>query len=244
MNVIAKLCDEMGVSVIITTNSPSVIRRIPSENVILLVRDRGPSEVVRPPTTAQLATILGGGAAFRGAVLVEDQAAKDFVSAIFEEIMAEVLSRFEFTATGSREQISNVLAGMPRTGSWLTLVGAYDGDQRGQIVTTSLHWPIIFLPGAEDPDKLLKGVLDSTERICELLSEELRKPAADVMIALNRIAGTDYHDCVSELANSLNLSCGMVRRGLVRIWLQRAENRRAAQDFKDEFRAAVDRVHS
>ena len=90
MNVMAKLCDDMGVSAIITTNSPSVIQRVPLENVILLAREQGASEVVRRTTTAQLATILGGGAAFRGAVIVEDQAAKDFTSAMFDEIMPDL----------------------------------------------------------------------------------------------------------------------------------------------------------
>jgi predicted ATPase len=244
MNVIAKLCDDMGVSTIITTNSPSVIRRIPVENVTLLARDRRASEVVEHPTTAQLATILGGGAAFHGALIVEDQGAKDFASAIFEEIMPELLSRFEIAVAGSRTKTSDALIGMPKTGTWLTLVGGYDGDQRAQTDTKDFRWPAVFLPGAEDPDKLLKVTLSTTQQKSELLAADFHKPPADVMVALNHIEGIDYHDFVSEMANSLNLTGGIIRRGLVRIWLKTDQNRRQAELFIKEFRTAVDSAHS
>jgi predicted ATPase len=244
MNIVAKLCDDRGVSIIITTNSPSIIQRIPKENIVLLARDRGSAEIVKGPSATQVASILGGGAAFRGAMLVEDQAAKDFAHTIFEELHPDLLSRFDFAPAGSKDTISKLLEGMPKTGTWLTLVGVYDGDLRDEIDTADFNWPAVFLPGGDDPDKLLKSIIASTPNISDLLATELRKDAADVVVAINRIAGTDYHDIVSELSNSLNLPHAIIRRSLARIWLQRGDNREKAKVFMEELRMAIDHAHA
>lgn len=243
MNVIAKFCDELGISVIITTHSPTVIRHIPSANVILLARDHGPAEVVSHPTTGQLATILSGGVSFNGALLVEDRAAKEFVLPLFEEIMPDILERFEVAVAGSVSLITEVLRAMPKTGPWLTLVGGYDGDQRNTIDTADFLWPAVFLPGDRDPDSLLKSTLDSTQNITDLLANGLHRSTRDIVVALNHIAGFDYHDVVAGLVSSLHLGSDVIRRALVHIWLADNDNRGAAEAFVSEFCSAADTLH-
>jgi predicted ATPase len=240
MNVVAKFCDEKGIWVLTTTNSPTIIRRIPQAHLKLIARGNGPAAVVKNATNVDIALILGGGVAFRGALLVEDAGAKGFVLRILEEKASDLLRQLEVIVAGSESKVTDVLRVMPRTQSWLTLIGAYDGDMDGKIDGRDFNWPFKFLPGEVAPDQLLKELTERTANIVELLAMELHKPEDMVRLAINHAAGTDHHDYLAELAAALQIDVSMVHRSLVRIWLQNPVNSANVMTFIDEVRKEID----
>ncbi len=239
MNIIAKFCDEKGIWVIVTTHSPTVIRRIPVEHIRLLVRDNGPAEPIPAPTKLDVALLLGGGVAYRGVLLVEDEGAREFLIAILEEIDRELLRQLEIVPATSESHITGLLKTMPKTRSWLTLIGAYDGNMLGRIDGADFRWPFKFLPGNDDPDLVLTEVAASTQDVADLLASELQKTTEQVQVALNHVAGTDYHDYFGIFAGALNVETSFARRGFTRIWLKTPANLAAARAFTEGLRESL-----
>ena len=239
MNVIAKFCDEKGIWVILITHSPAIVRRIPKEHIKLLVRDAGPVTPVLAATKLDIALLLGGGVAYSGIILVEDEGAKQFLLAILEKLDSELLRQFEIVPAGSASIITALLKGMPQTRSWLTLIGAYDGGMQGDVEGAEFKWPFTFLPGGTDPEELLTNMIETTPNINEMLASELHTNVEQVQVALNHVAGNDYHDYLGNLATSLNIDVMVVRREGTRIWLRRAENLSAAKACVEAIRNAA-----
>ena len=129
---------------------------------------------------------------------------------------------------------------MPRTQSWLTLIGAYDGDMKGNIKGSNFNWPFKFLPGSVAPDRLLKDLTENTPNIAELLEAELHKPQDMVRLAINVAAGTDHHDYLAAIATALNIDAPIVHRSLVRVWLRDPVNFASASEFVEEVRKEID----
>ena len=106
MNVMAKFSDENGIWMIITTHSPTVIRRIPQEHLKLIVRENGPSSIPSETTNVQIAKLLGGGVAFRGVMLVEDGGAKAFLLNLLDELAPDLMPQFEVLVADSESGIT------------------------------------------------------------------------------------------------------------------------------------------
>ncbi len=239
MNIVAKLCDETGIWAIVTTHSPTVIRRIPPPHVKLLVKDEGPATVPAAATKLDVGMILGGGVALRGVILVEDEAAKDFLFGLLERLHPDMGRQFEILVAGSASAITDALGSMPATQGWLTLIGAYDGDMRKVVDKAAVRWPVAFLPGESDPAQLLKSLAIATPSISSSLSVELGVTEDLVKIALNHVAGVGHHDYLREFAHAINLSESHVRRGFVRLWLEDAGNLPGARQLIEDVRQAA-----
>jgi len=238
MNIIAKFSDEMGIWCLLATHSPTIIRRIPPQHVKLLARRHPTSMIVNNPKQVDIATILGGGVAFNTALLVEDEEARGFVLAVLEELDPDLLSQVEVVPTRSAAEIAAALRNMPMTREWFTLVGSYDGDQR-ECQRRETQWPIVFLPSPNAPGQALKILIDESADINEKLVTELHKTEATVALALDHVTGADHHDLVGELAGALNSTVPVVRKALVRIWLQQGSNTEEALAFIQQVREGI-----
>jgi predicted ATPase len=227
MNIVAKYCDEMGIWVIVTTHSPTILGRIGRDNIVLLARDQGSAAVVKDATKLDIATLLGGGVAFKCVLLVEDEAAKLFALTIMRLLDPDLVRQCEVASAGSNSEISAVLKSMPRTGEWLTLVGLYDGDQRDEIKGNDFKWPHCFLPGNVSPEDLLIGMAESQANAA-LLAAELQKSVDVITMALGHASGVDPHDYFREFSSAANIDVGTARRGFSAVWLRDEGNKEAA----------------
>jgi len=239
MNIVAKFCHQQGIWVIVTTHSPTIVRRIPKEHIRLLVRGKGSVAFVAPATGLNVGLLLGGGVAYSAVILVEDDSAKAFLLAVLEQLEPEMLRQFEIVIAESASNITSVLQSMPLTRSWLTLIGTYDGDMRKTVDGTDFRWPFGFLPGDVDPERLLKALADTTPDIATVLAAELGRSLTDITVALNCVAGLDYHDYFRDFAGALNIDIAIVRRAFVRVWLQNADNLDASQRLIEDIRKAA-----
>lgn len=245
MNLLAKFSVEKGIWTVIATQSPTVIRRIPLKHVRLFSQVNGRTRLISAATLDQVSNILGGGVAYRGALLVEDVSAKEFLRNILDELDPSFLMRFEIISVGSESAITAALKSMPRTGSWCTLVGLYDGDQSerltnvdGDRLRAEAKWPFLFLPGTCDPDQLLRDSLtDSNAR--ERLAELLAKPGEVVHLAAAHTMGCDYHDFVVEFSRFVGLDATVVRRAMTRLWLSTEQNCNLAKTVLSSLHAAA-----
>jgi hypothetical protein len=238
MNVMAKFSDENGIWIIVTTHSPTVVRRIPQAHIRLVIRENGPSSVAQQTTYVQIARLLGGGVAFRGVMLVEDEAAKSFLLTLLDELAPDLVPQFEVVVAESEGQITNVLRSMPLTGRWLNMTGVYDGDMRTSL-PQELRWPVIALPGDDAPDRLLKSMAERGGEIRATMASALHKTEEQIVFALNVVAGLDHHDFVRQFAGSLNHDVAGIRRTLVHVWLQENSTSEPVRQFVEQLRSAI-----
>jgi hypothetical protein len=237
MNVIARACDEKGIWVIVTTHSPTITSRIPLEHLRLLVRDGQGISIIENSRRHQLAAILGGPTGFKGALIVEDDAAAEMTMALLEELSPDFLRQFEIVPAGSAAGVSAALK-FPRTRDWLRVVGVYDGDQR-ENAPAAVTWPFLYLPGKDGPESVLRAVLNSPESVNSLVSQ-VRRDRNDVVMTLEAKAGLDSHDWVIECARQLNMRKGEFIHALTRVWLEVAANREEARQFVRTLEAKYD----
>src|SRR6185437_2297275 len=116
MNVIAKFCDEKGIWVVIATHSPTIVSRIPEENLVMLISEQESARQISLASKLQLSILLGGGVAFIGALITEDNAAKDFLIVLLQELDPDLYAQFEVISAKGAGNITLVLNSMPRTG--------------------------------------------------------------------------------------------------------------------------------
>jgi hypothetical protein len=244
MNIVAKYCDEMRIWVIVTTHSPTILRRVARENIVLLARDHGSAAVVTDATKLDIAMLLGGGVAFKCVLLVEDEAAKVFALALLQLLDPDLVRQCEIACAGSTSEITAVMKAMPRTRDWLTLVGLYDGDQRDEIDGKDFKWPFCFLPGDVSPDELLIQMAASGGDSVALLAAELHKSADLLTMALGHVSGVDPHDYFREFSNAANVDVVTARRAFSALWLRDTDSREAAFELVRCLRHAIECIKS
>jgi len=239
MNVLAKFCDEMGVWTIITTHSPTVVRRIPREHIKHFVRGEGLAACAANTGKLDVALLLGGGVAYAGIIFVEDEAAKAFLRAAFEKIDPEMSRQLEIVVAGSESAITSILKSVPLSSRWLTIFGAYDGDMRAKIDGSGFKCPFGFLPGDVGPEELLQAFASQSPATLRLLADELGKTEEQMQVAFDFAAGADHHDFFNRIADVLGMDASIVLRGFVRVWLNEQINSASAETFIQSVRKAA-----
>jgi predicted ATPase len=237
MNTVAKFCDEHAIWVIATTHSPAIIRRLPPSHIRLVARGTGLATILHTPSSVQVATILSGGVAFKGIFLVEDEGAKSFLLAIIEELASDLLPQFEIVPAGSDSEITKVMQSFPMTKDWLTVIGVYDGGIQPTIDTAKFIWPVVFLPGQQAPELVLRDLAIGSGPIQSDFCTHLHLMIDDVVLALNHIAGVDHHEWIRDFAKAIARDVSVVRQTLIHLWIGR--NRNNAEEFIKQLRSVI-----
>lgn len=236
MDAIAWACATKGLWVIITTHSPVVLQRLPSTHRRLLVNEAGRSRLIENPRLHSVAAVVGGGAAFKCLLVLEDECARYFVQYLLEEIDSDLARQCSYVYVDDGEsQITQALKSLPAAKEWMSIVGCYDGDMRGKI-PGGLNWPVVFLPGNAAPDLLLKSCFQGST--VEELAAELQMELEPVTVSLANVVGTDHHDWLTALTRELNRTLGEVVRAGIRVWLrsEQASAEAFLNDLKSVFR--------
>ncbi|WP_081700259.1 ATP-dependent nuclease [Azonexus hydrophilus] len=230
MDTLAWACATKGLWAILTTHSPVILKRLPANHIRLLVNNGGRSSLVENPKLHNVAAIVGGGAAFKCLLLVEDECAKYFAQFVLEELDPDLGRQCSFTVMDGEAKISQILNNLPSTSDWISLIGCFDGDLRGSLNSDGFYWPFVYLPGSVAPELLLKQCIQANSP--NDLAAELRMDASTVSVALATVTGIDHHDWLNNLVGELGRTAGEVVRAMVRIWL-RAEHGAAIQFVED-----------
>lgn len=111
----------------------------------------------------------------------------------------------------------------PASSQWIKFVLVLDGDQRDKEPLIGL-WPSLYLPGVEDPAKLLHGLRNTPS----LIAEALNRSGEAVTTMLGALEGYEAHDWVAALSERYGSSEEGKRR-LIRKWIE--VNPQLASDF-------------
>lgn len=230
MDILAKSCDEKGLSIILTTHSPAIIANLPNEKLVLISKNGNGTTASIGASKLQINELLGATTLKRALVLVEDRAACQFVLALLGEINLDLLSQIEVVVAGSAAKIDSVLSALPRSrDGWLKVIGVYDGDMRAPLDVSQFILPYLFLPGEFSPEHIVRDALTSQRDSLELLATELHRPREAVGPALEAVDGLDVHDWFMQLPKQLGCDHQTLMAALVRIWLR--DNRGIADVF-------------
>src|SRR5205823_6382249 len=140
---------------------------------------------------------------------------------------------YDILVTGGEGEIQKLVSGIPKGIGWLNIVAIFDGDQRERLAGTKFNVPVLFLPGATDPDQMCKAEFQGADGP-SLLSSALGITEDAAHVALAHASGTEYHDWVVELAKFLGIEINRVRQALVTGWLSREANDSLAKAFVAE----------
>jgi hypothetical protein len=236
MNIVARFCDRNAIWTITTTHSPTIVRHLPPNHVRLVARGAGQAVIIKSPNQLQVASILGGGVALKGLILVEDLGAMRFLKHLLYEMAPELEPQFEVVPAGSQSEVAKALTSFPRTGAWLAALGVFDGDMRDKINPEKFKRPHVFLPGEASPEALLRQLLHSEEARAEIV-KGVRKASPEIVFATNHVEGLDDHEWLAEFSRVLSLDLAVVMSALVRVWILR--NDAATRTFIADLRGAL-----
>lgn len=218
LNILAKFGMEKEIWTVLTTHSPTILTKIPLEHVRLLARANGQVKIIIPETPADYFTLLGVPISKRGIIFVEDRAAREFAQVWIGRFDPLLNQQIEIKDLGSDSEIEKALQ-FPETGSWLKVVGLFDGDKRKSMKKAFVR-PYTFLPGNDPPEVVLKQGLVNIEMLAELLHYDTEK----IHMVLASIEGMDHHDWFIELHKKLGITYQVLIAALFEVWISMEEN--------------------
>ncbi len=198
VNYLAKQMAEKGITVILTTHSPYILKQIKNDNIRIVNRVRNSVNVMIPNEKHSAEHILGMKMSNRGTFFVEDRVAADFLSVFLEDCAPNLLREYTIDIVSGESGISERLH-FPRSSKiQYNFVGIYDGDMRDRLAIGNLNWPYCFLPGEKPLEVLFQ---DFAEQECGIkkLSEYFQKDPEEVFSYISTLEGKDYHDWFEEL---------------------------------------------
>lgn len=241
MDIIAKVCCDKSLTVILTTHSPAVISNLPPDNLLLLTKDGGSTKISVGASKTQVNDLLGLASLKSGLVLVEDRAASQFLRSILRMKKIELLSQIEIVVMDSESRITSALKSLPQVaGGWLNILGMYDGDMRGKVKTKGVEWGFMCLPGKDSPEIILRETLYGAQGGVGVLAGYLRVSESTLRASLDAVAGIDAHDWFTQLPQMLRIEHSVLMDSLVRLWLDSPQN--AVDDFISELVGRMNKV--
>ncbi|MFF2157252.1 ATP-dependent endonuclease [Paenibacillus chitinolyticus] len=235
INIIAKLSQEKGISVILTTHSPEVLKRIPIEHVRLLARV-GPSvRIITPDYKSEYLTTLGINTNKSGVILVEDRFAREFTKSWVGKHDPHFLQEYEIISVGSDNKIVSLLKDIPYM-NWFRVLGLLDGDRHE--LKEVYNWPYTFLPGLCPPEKLLKDVaLVNIEELALVLKREVNA----VHRILSTLEGANHHDWFEEFHKGIGMTYEQLMASLVDLWYAYEDNNIVSEELFNNLNIKLNR---
>lgn len=238
MNFIAKQCCQKGISTIISTHSPFIINNIREENIYILSRYIGMTDISPVNIRGDVLSTLGLEVPKKGIIYVEDEAAKQFLKVLLVNNGHEVSRLFDIESVDGEGNIINRLR-FPRSKEFsYQLIGAYDGDMRGNRnkEKDGTNWGFIFLPGNEPIEKEFKTIIK--ENLSEFI-EIINVNKAQVLQTLQKYDGENYHDWFTSVIKEFNYSHQEFIRLIYDLWILKGNNEEQVQEFLVELSKVI-----
>jgi ABC-type cobalamin/Fe3+-siderophores transport system ATPase subunit len=234
MDVLAEKIHARRLYAVITTHSMEIIARAPLSVVRVLTVADGAVTVRRPATRAELEYLLRAYLGQARVLLVEDRAARVFVTEILGRYAGLWGQAVKVLATNGAEGVQSICRQLPQT-DVLRVVGLLDGDQADPDPADFL-WPIFRLPGHDSPEQLLYEAAIGNR---ELFANRVGRPTEALDPAFEAAAGNDVHDWFQNVAQSLMLDPVAVLRAATSCWLAVGPNEADARALVERITAAL-----
>lgn len=212
--------------VVIGTHSPEMLSRFPLANIRICIPSDSGVQMITPRSLIQVHESVGIQTPIRGIALVEDELAKQLLTAIFAQYDTALTREVEIIPAGGASEViggSQILEKADR----LVCFAVLDGDQRSRKsgkrnspATSSIY----FLPGADSPEsQLIASALDDINRFSDMVG--IHPDQTFAAISSGRYLDHQYR--IGKIAEQLGYREETLTQFLVRVWLRRRD---VAQD--------------
>ena len=95
---------------------------------------------------------------------------------------------------------------------------------RKKIDSKGFMWGVMFLPGVDSPEIILRNSLYETQDGISYLADYLRVSEHHLRASLDAVEGIDAHDWFTQLPSKLGIEHSVLMDSLVRLWLDSPVN--------------------
>ncbi len=205
-------------NVVITSHSAKIIGCFRDENLVFLFRDGVGIKIAENPVPPVLRSNIGLSSQIDTFVLVEDQAAKEFLRRMLERHQPALARRMEICV---REGEGNIVASLKTMGGVFKaakIIGMFDGDMDGRIPKEIAAYSAL-LPGNKAIEKIFREVIEADPGRFSAVTG-----CTNVAAILFGLQGDDCHDWYSGLCSQLGLSKDQLFHILFQIWHDQPHN--------------------
>lgn len=237
MDILAERIVRRRLSVVVSTHSLDVIRRVPVQNIrVLIASPTSGSSYLAPQSVFEVERLLGTFSSSGRVLLVEDDAA----AVLAQELIARFLGLWgqgvELVVMSGAEPIRSVCRLLPPFNT-SRVIGVLDGD----LEAIQVGLPIISLPGGLPPDRMLqRAVLDDLEAFAHQVGRDLQTATT----AIAAISAVNFHDWFERLAEELLTEKQNLLRAAVSVWIRTEGAQDASIEFVQALVSAVEKGRS
>jgi len=238
MDFMAKISDEKGQSIVISTHSPYVIQKIPKGNICVLERFGARVIVSYPFRNNVPLRKLGMDINISGILLVEDEMAGIFLITILSEYDLDMLLEYQIEILGGEGEVRNRLKYKVSAKSIYKTLGIFDGDMVDKFTSKEIkkyNSPFILLPSDDGIEAEFKNIIHLKTSEFIKISGKLEEV---VLPILSSIDGYEPHDWFKKLAINLCITHEQLFKEIYLLWLDDAKKKKI-EDFLKEFYAIL-----
>lgn len=226
---LAEIISDKRISVIITTHSPHIIKRVRSENIRIISNKSGMTSIFTPKSIEEAKAYLG--IEYRtlesniATLFVEDNIAKLFLKRILKEEASLLENSIDIVYTGGHTNITARLSFDDSKYMSHRFLGIYDDDVKEKVDFKSekIKWPYLFLPVKDCVEKEIMNFL-SEEQIETALCSKLGIPCQTFAAVLSKREGEDPHDWFMDICNDLEIQYEAFIKEFYVLWKETHEN--------------------
>lgn len=232
----AKIIDKKRISIIISTHSPSILKRINDESIRLITRFNGDVIVNADYSCENVEKILCDSLNIAKnktvTVFVEDYVARVFLEYLLRIELPSDYKKIEVVSVNGESEITNRLQFDDSKYVSHKFIGVYDGDMNNDAkigeIRDKIYWPYLFLPVDECVEKEILDLFRTTDYIkafCENLDVEYEWMAS----VLSKRSGEDHHDRILNICKDLDRDFKSFIHSFYPLW--KNENQEKIQEF-------------
>lgn len=233
LDVLAETIHRRRLYAVVTTHSPGLAASVPLPAIRVLTSRGELSELRKPSSRAELELLLGSHAGLARAIVVEDSTAAIVVGELLGRYRGIWGRSVEILKTGSKDDVLAICKTFP-VAERVRLVGVLDGNE--EIPDEGSGWPLLRLPGPENPDLLLR---EAATADIDGLAASLNRDRDAVMATVETLSGADEHDWHAGVAQSLGLDVPAAVRASLSCWLKTQAHEFEANQLVDAIAAAL-----
>lgn len=225
---IAKIISEKKISVIMTTHSPHILKRISADHVRIISNRAGNTTMFIPQNIEEAKQHLGieyhTNDSKIATLFVEDNIARMFVSCIIKEECPFLENIVDVVYVGGHTKITARLSFDDSKYMSHRFVGIYDDDvkEKEDFKSAELKWPYLFLPVEDCVEKEIMIFL-SEEHSETALCNKLGISCDTFAAVLSKREGEDLHDWFMDICNDLKIQYELCIKEFYVLWKETHE---------------------
>ncbi|WP_431080403.1 ATP-dependent nuclease [Pseudomonas thivervalensis] len=216
-NLIAMTCAKQGTSLVLSTHSEHILRRMPTSRMHLVLRTEDGVRTY-PVSGGAISHMdsLGLVTPKIGMIFLEDVGGILFAKALFNKAEDFSVDSFYYHKSGSESEITTDLKRLTFPHKGWNFVGLYDGDCRTKQMPTNGE-KYFFLPGDKAPDEIMMSYFKS--KPSKIIATSLMTSEPRIVQAKIVAAGKDFHDYFHSVSATLGTDFNRLFSSVCEMWI-------------------------